>query len=37
MEALSADLKRGMKKVTHVGFSTWNAVTDFSPFQDKDP
>jgi hypothetical protein len=36
-QTLTADLKQGMKKVTHVGFSTWNTVTDFSPLQDKEP
>jgi hypothetical protein len=35
-QTLTARLKRPLKRVTHVGFSTWNAVTDFSPLQDKD-
>jgi len=34
-ESLTAKFKRPLKQITHVGFGTWKAVTDFSKWENK--
>ena len=32
-QTVTAKLQRKLESVTHVGFATWNAVTDFSSLE----